>query len=269
MSRGSIYYIGYGIYLCRKRDVNKLAELKARNISHVLTLGEENVPVSKDTNSINYHFFDIEDEADAPWDTFLKDEPTIKFIESFREKQTNRLAVHCTAGEVRSPFAIRCILIKFFNFTPFQARARLISIHPDYSAYPSMLKAEVGLCSRADKENDFGLREYPLTKSTAPDDKKQKEFEHRSLFFTWEDPYSKLVQKELDGHDVSFTEDQKKQLSKAADEYKWLLVNTYFKEADKNLLPFMDFNGCIPDKVPVTECVLNTVCGEVQFFPKT
>lgn len=265
-----IYYIGYGIYISRKMDANNLAALKARKISHVLTLGKENVPASKDTSSINYHLFDITDKRIAPWDTFLKDEHCVEFIENFLAKQTNRLLVHCNAGQVRSAFAVRCILIRFFNFTPFQARARLMSVYPRFVVYPCMLKVEVELCTRPDKENDFGLREHPLAKSKAPDDKKQAQFAHRS-FFIIRDPDLDSPQRKLDGKDASFNKEQL-ELYEGQLQASWLTLNDYFRyEVDEHFLPFMDFGGCIPDKVPVKECVLNTANadGKIQFFPET
>ena len=169
-----IFYIGYGIYIGRKEDANELKELKDRHISHVLTLGKGSVPNNKNESTINYHLFDIEDNPGSPWGTFLtgRDDPCAQFIENFRAKPTNRLFVHCTEARLRAPFAVRCILIKFFNYTPFQARIRLTSIYPRFYMYVPMFKAELDLCSRADKDNDFGLRKYLLEFSKAPDDEK-------------------------------------------------------------------------------------------------
>ena len=55
-----IFYVGYGIYLGQIEDANNIARLKASNITHVLSLGWENDPKTKEAG-IKYHYFDIGD----------------------------------------------------------------------------------------------------------------------------------------------------------------------------------------------------------------
>ena len=291
-----IYYVGYGIYLGPSDGAKNPDELKRRNISHVLKLGKKNEQDENEkVQGVAYHTFEISDAPNAPYDTFLKDKGKnknkdadegkdegkrnccVRFIESFRAKQENRLLVHCEGASIRSPFAIRCIFIRFFGFTPFQARVRLRSIYPYFQVYQSMLEAELGLCSRADKENDFGLREHPLATSTAPDDGRHLQFINRSLFFIMDiDEKYKRIQDDFDGTDKDFDEDCLTELQEKLRMFRRLAPNNRLFAGDKNnkdhILKLVNFRGCERDNVYLDgdiKCILySSPDGEEQFFPK-
>ena len=219
--------------------------------------------------------FDITDSYNAPWHTLFNDanSANVKFVEHFRAMDGGRMLVHCTEACLRSPCAIRSILIKFFNFTPFQARTYLRAVYMTpfvFHIFPTMLDAELALCTRADKLNDFGLRVHPLAKSTAPEAQKRSEFAHRSAFKirVYENP--DLEQEKPDGReDVVFSEEEVKQLKRALTK-SWLFGNYNLYPASERIIPFINFDGCLPDEVPVEECVLYEHSkAKVQYYRKT
>ena len=106
-----------------------------------------------------------------------------------------------------------------------------------------------------------------LAISKAPGDRKRPQFAHRSLCFVG-DPNPKSPQKGLDGKDEPFNDNQRKRLQELLAEGRPLVENGHLEPAGKHIIPFIDFEECLPDNVPVGECVLHTSGGKVQYFPK-
>ena len=157
----NLWYIGYGIFF-GTREVAKDKKRQELKITHTCTLGKMNATKAKRDNSDPNHLvIDIEDKAHAAWDTVFKNQDTIAFFERYFDDpdKEHRLFVHCKGGLVRSPFAVRCILIMFCNFTPFMARIKVWDSGAiDTMFYLTMIPVELALCAHKDRKYDFGLR---------------------------------------------------------------------------------------------------------------
>ena len=130
-----LWYVGYGIYLADRIRARDKQLLKDHKITHKLTLGKENAPEDKRDNSDPNHLvIDMGDGFNEDWDPVFKDKDTLAFLKRYFASKGTRLLVNCSVGMVRSPFAVRCILIKYCNFTPFMAQYLEYWLHSCASA---------------------------------------------------------------------------------------------------------------------------------------
>ena len=167
-----VSYIGYGMFIFLgmgdpAKDKKLLKELK---ITHTCTLGKENAPKDKQGKpDPNHLVIDIGDGYLAAWDAVFKNQDTIAFFERYFSSTEHRLVFRCLSARIRSPFAARCILIRFCNFTPFMARVRVFDVRPGTTFFLTMHPVELDLCSRADKEYDFGLKLHKFAEPVSED----------------------------------------------------------------------------------------------------
>ena len=138
-----------------------------------------------------------------------------------------------------------------------------MAIRPESHIFCSHLPFELSLCLREDRENDFGLREHFLTDSKAPEDKKKPRFSLKSMYMVVADWETRTEQPMADGrYELAPLLD--------CDKLEYLkrgfpmVRNTNLKPAEEHTIPFIDFEGCLPDEVPLEKCTLFEFKGEHQ-----
>lgn len=135
-----------------------------------------------------------------------------------------------------------------------------------------MLEAEYSLCSRDDKDNDFELKEHILAKSKARDDAKVSTLSKSSLFAIVHSVTVTLAEAQLEVEygAGSLSEllhaDKLKELKRTLDKCKFRL-NPMLKRIGEQVVPFINFDGCVKGEVQVEKCTLFEFKGNKQCFP--
>jgi len=140
------------LYLgCQIRALND-DELRLLGITHILSVTNRINPIK----GIEHEHFVMSDFGKTELNTVL--EKVYPYMESAQRSQ-NKLYVHCTFGQNRSPTVIISFLMKNKGLTLYEAhkmvkeKRRLIQIHPDYAKM--LLKLEKELLGETSLPDDW------------------------------------------------------------------------------------------------------------------